>query len=143
MKLLKDFNFELKIGGSWAEGVPLNSDTDVLMIYRDVICVEEGHEEAGLTVFETDMANCPAWHTQLSVRHFECGNSFGLVNSASTILKRTNAGEKHYVSSLKFLNMNITYSFYAGKFCSRPCHNNKQGLKRPCHVIHSDYTQSM
>ena len=103
----------LVLSGSRLDGVPLEcSDTDLLLLYKDVICVEEGQGEEGLTVLETRMQDCLPGYTKLHVRSL-CETDINGLLERATVNTFSSGVDQFLVSSTFFLNEICTLFSYA------------------------------
>lgn len=91
--------FDMVLAGSLNEGVSYHSDIDFLFLLKDLICVEAGKHENGITVLEADTSNSPPGYTKLSIYRPQRGNEL-LINSSSN----KSYADRKYISSLRFSN---------------------------------------
>lgn len=98
-------NVDVCLAGSRGEGVPFKSDTDVVLIFRGAVCVEEGTVEDGLYVFQLEMSDTLPGYTRLSVRHTNFNSDhFSILISLAKHEKIVGDNNVDYLSSLKYQN---------------------------------------
>lgn len=138
---LLNANVEVCLAGSRGEGVPFKSDTDLVLIFRGAVCVEEGNVEDGLYVFQLEMSDTLPGYTKLSVRHTHFNFDLLSVLIHLSISEKI-GGDNNvvYLSSLKYQNtlrricsseFPIDYITYPQKESNGPAISVTANLKFP------------
>lgn len=105
IRRISNINADIIIAGSRGEGVPFKSDADVIHINRDVVCVEEGGYEDGLSTFKVEMTDTTPGYIKLSVCHpVVYYNPSSCFLCRSTTYRSVCGKIVEYLSSLKYLN---------------------------------------